>query len=163
MATFLDALRGALAADAPPAAPAAATPAFPLTAPDLRCLEDLDRFAAETTTELENLDQDVLHILMEDYGSNPDDITRGIGVPNLLSASTRSIAHITTLVETQLRKDDRIDQVRATLTELPPGYAFPDGLTFAAGGWLLELQIVAGPGTVGLSYGYSPATGMVSR
>jgi hypothetical protein len=161
--SFLDDLRAAVSAGPATASSASPASAFPLTAPDLRCLEDLDRFAAETTSELENLDQDVLHILMEDYGSNPDDGTRGVGLPNLLSSPTRSITNITALVETQLRKDDRIDQVKATLTELPPGYAFPDGLTFAAGGWLLELQIVAGADVVDYSYGYSPATGLVSR
>ena len=37
----------------------------PNTAPELRCFEDLDLFAAETPSDLEVLEQDVFHILIE--------------------------------------------------------------------------------------------------
>lgn len=134
---------------------------LPLTAPDLVCVEDMDPFAAETQTDLESLEQDVLHILDEDYGSNPDDPERGIGLGNLLSKPTTALSDIVRQVESQLRTDDRIDAVKATLTELPSGYSFPGGLTFPNGGWMLELDVVANGAVTGLTYAYSPATGVI--
>jgi hypothetical protein len=134
---------------------------LPLTAPDLVCVEDMDLFAAETQSDLESLEQDILHILDEDYGSNPDDPERGIGLANLLSKPTRVLSDIVRTVEAQLRTDDRIDAVKATLTELPPGYSFPGGLTFDKGGWMLELDVVASGAVTGLTYAYSPATGVL--
>lgn len=138
---------------------------LPLTAADLVCVEDLDAFASETASDLENLEQDLLHILLEDPGSNPDDVERGVGLPSLLSASTRSLNNITGIVESQLRKDDRIDQVHATLSELPAGYTFPSGLSLPNGGWLLELALVPTNALTGLSvtYAYSGATGLVAQ
>lgn len=74
---------------------------------DLVCLEDLDEFVSETDDEHELLAQDVEHRLLEEYGSNPDDEDRGVGLLDRLSG-TDSPATIARLIEADLLKDDRI-------------------------------------------------------
>jgi hypothetical protein len=144
-------------------------PPLPLTYTDLVCLDDADLFASETGSDLENLEQDVYHILIETPGSNPDDTSRGIGVEQLLgSASQDTIPEITSLIDAQLKKDDRIDSCTSTLTQLPPGSTLPDGTPLPDGGWLLELDIVpdssiVGTATLGLAYGYSSSGGLVPQ
>lgn len=74
---------------------------------DLVCLEDLDEVASETDDELELLAQDVEHRLLEEYGSNPDDEDRGVGLADRLSG-TDTPAMIGRLIEADLVKDERI-------------------------------------------------------
>lgn len=90
---------------------------LPLTASDLVCVDDLDPLALETTSDLQNLEQDVLHILQETYGSNLDDINRGIGVPEMLSGSTVPLQTLPKVIDTQLTKDARIDKSKTTITQ----------------------------------------------
>lgn len=143
--------------------------ALPLTAPDLVCLDDLDPFASETTSDLQSLEQDVYHILIETAGSNPDDETRGIGVEQLLSSSASNFTMITQIIDTQLSKDDRIDTCTSTLTSLPPGSTLPDGTPLPDGGYLLELDIVPDESVLGssdviaLAFGYSGSGGLTPQ
>jgi hypothetical protein len=74
---------------------------------DLVCLDDLDEFVSETDDEHELLAQDVLHRLLEEYGSNPDDEDRGVGLLDRLSGHDSPI-FIARLIEADLVKDDRV-------------------------------------------------------
>lgn len=141
----------------------ATQPALPLTAPDLVCLDDVDLFASETTSDLQSLQQDVYHILLETPGSNIDDTNRGIGVEQLLSSSLDDVLMITQIIDVQLAKDDRINSCTSSLTELPPGSTLPDGTPLPDGGYLLELDIVAGSDVLGLSFGYSGPGGLTPQ
>ncbi len=73
---------------------------------DLVCLDDLDEFASETNDELDLFAQDVYHRLLEDYGSNPDDEDRGVGLLSRLSGSDDPIM-IGRLIEADILKDPR--------------------------------------------------------
>lgn len=82
---------------------------------DLVCREDLDDFASETDDELELFAQDLEHRLFEDYGSNPDDEDRGVGLLSRLSG-TDSPALIGRLIEADFSKDDRVLTCDARVT-----------------------------------------------
>lgn len=90
---------------------------LPLTAPDLVALEDLDAFASETASDLETLEQDVLHILIEEPGSNPDDESRGVGIYDLLGGTETDLANAEQRINTALEADERIDAADTTITK----------------------------------------------
>lgn len=83
---------------------------------DLRAWDDLDLFGRETTSDLEDLQQDVFHTLIETQGSNLDAPNRGIGIEDALSAAFDSAS--TARIESQLRKDSRIAATSARITEV---------------------------------------------
>lgn len=82
---------------------------------ELVCRDDLDEFASETDDELEQLAQDLEHRLLEDYGSNPDDEDRGVGLMSRLSG-TDSPTMIGRLIEADFLKDDRVATCVALVT-----------------------------------------------
>jgi hypothetical protein len=84
---------------------------------DLLCYDDLDEFGRELDDPLAELEQDVVHMLLESYRSNPDAPERSIGLLDALSGATNpGLRH---LIETKLEQDDRIDAAEATLTAEP--------------------------------------------
>lgn len=74
---------------------------------DLVCRDDLDEFASETDDELEQLAQDLEHRLLEEYGSNPDDEDRGVGLMSRLSG-TDDPTMIGRLIEADFLKVERV-------------------------------------------------------
>ena len=88
---------------------------LPLTYPDIVCLDDMDPFAGETTSDLQNLAQDVLHVLMEMPGSNPDDPSRGVGVDLYLGGTADAFSTLPGAIDTQLSQDDRITSSKTTI------------------------------------------------
>lgn len=123
---------------------------LPLTYPDLVCVLDLDPNASETTSDLQNLEQDVFHVLIELLGSNPDDPTRGIGIDQYLSGTEDDLAKVPRQIEVQLGEDDRIDAVSASLTP-------QDNAQFP---WLLSVNMQVDGSVLGLQYGYSSGSGL---
>lgn len=86
---------------------------------DLVWRDDLDVFASETDDELEELAQDLEHRLFEDYGSNPDDEDRGVGLLSRLSG-TDSPEMIGRMIEADFVKDDRVLTCVAKVTRSAP-------------------------------------------
>lgn len=121
---------------------------LPLTAPDLVCEFDLDLFAGETTSDLQSLEQDVLHMLLEAPGSNLDDLTRGIGVVDMLGGPVADLATVPHRIEAALAKDDRIDSSTVTIRR-----DADDTIR-------LTLVIVVGADVLGLNYAYSADGGL---
>jgi hypothetical protein len=74
-------------------------------------------FADETESELEELEQDVYHVLIETLGSNLDDVTRGLGLDDVLSDDEANLASVPGLAEHQVQLDDRVVAAKATLTQ----------------------------------------------
>lgn len=128
----------------------AKTPTLPLTYTDGVCFDDVDGFGRETTSDLENLVQDVFHILDEDPGSNPDDINRGIGVYGMLSGSSVDLAKVASRVDRELAKDDRIDSSKTTIA-VTAGQ--PNAYT-------MNLRIVVDGTVVGLSFAFDAVNGL---
>lgn len=74
---------------------------------DLVCVDDLDEYASETDDELEQLAQDLQHRLEEEYGSNPDDEDRGVGLASQLSSAADPLM-LAGLIEADFLKDERV-------------------------------------------------------
>jgi hypothetical protein len=84
---------------------------------DLAWLSDMDPFASETDDDLDELEQDIVHVIDQDLGSNPDDPTRGLGVGNSSSkALAQNPASITQAAENEVQKDDRVDSCSAMIS-----------------------------------------------
>lgn len=88
---------------------------LPLEYPDLVFDLDLDPFANETTSTLQNLIQDVTHVLRQKLGSNPDDEGRGIGIDDYLNGTEDDLRKLPGLIDAQLGQDDRITSVHTTI------------------------------------------------
>jgi phage baseplate assembly protein W len=115
---------------------------------DLRCFDDLDEFGAETTNELENLAQDLYHRLIEPRGSNLDDPDRGLGVEEMLSGEVDP--GLKQRIEAELRKDERVTLVSATISEIEEG------------SFRIDIQIEADEDELGLVLEYD-AAGVLKR
>lgn len=98
---------------------------------DVLCLDELDRFGAELTDPLEELAQDDYHRLIEAPGENPDDPDRGLGLEDMLSAAisagaknadTGDLALLGPRIETELGKDVRNADVKATVRVTSDGH-----------------------------------------
>lgn len=81
---------------------------------DLLAYDDVAPDAVETDDPLEELEQDTFHVLTEDPGANPDDPTRGLNLPAMLSGILdRGLEQA---AETEAQKDQRVAFARARLT-----------------------------------------------
>lgn len=89
---------------------------------ELVCRDDLDEFASETDDELDQLAQDLEHRLLEEYGSNPDDEDRGVGLVSRLSGSDNPTM-IGRLIEADFCKDERVLTCVAVVTLAGSGNA----------------------------------------
>lgn len=121
---------------------------FPLTAPDLAVsgspanpsaggIVDIDAVASETTSELQNLQQDLTNRMTEMPGSNLDFGTpnnRGIGIMMYLNAPTTRLAGLPHRIDAEFEQDPR---VLSSATVLVPQ---SDGSTLIA----TQIQTVAG-------------------
>lgn len=121
---------------------------LPLTYRDLVCDSDLDPFANETGSDLENLIQDMTHLLLEDLGSNPDDPLRGIGIYNYLSGSAPNIPAFCGTVQDQMGRDDRITAVSCVAT------------ASGEASYRIDITIQVGATVIPLQYSWSTPEGL---
>lgn len=75
---------------------------------DLLCYDDLDEFGRELDDPLAELEQDLVHMLLESYGTNIDASSRSIGLQDYLSGSPSST--LKNFIEGKLNSDSRVDQ-----------------------------------------------------
>jgi hypothetical protein len=111
---------------------------LPLTYHDLVCVDDLDPLGRETQSDLETLEQDVLHILEEVLGSNLDDPNRGVGLLSILSGNTTILTNMAATIDGQLTKDTRIDASSTAVTNTGPN-AFSVVVTVSVAGSVIGL------------------------
>lgn len=121
---------------------------LPLTYPDLVCVDDLDPMGNETTSDFQTLQQDVYHLLLEEAGSNLDDLSRGIGVESLLNGSQVNIADIQHLIDTELTKDDRISTSSTKVTVADTGIYY------------IDITITVGSSVIGFNYQFTATGGL---
>jgi len=86
---------------------------------DVVCFDDLDLQGAEMDDPVAELEQDCYHRLIEMPGSNPDDVTRGLGLVSFLSGPIDD--SLGGKIDAELRKDDRVEGTAVTITETGPG------------------------------------------
>jgi hypothetical protein len=118
---------------------------LPLTSPDLVCRTDLDPYGSETQSDLETLTQDVLHLLLERPGTNPDDVDRGVGIETYLSGAESSLPALVAVIEAQVRRDDRVTSCTATVQATPGG---------APGSYLVSVTVGVIEGVFPLLYSW---------
>lgn len=105
---------------------------------DIRCLDDMTLFADECDSELEELEQDVYHVLIQEAGTNLDDPLRGLGLDDLLSSDDSTLDGIASRAEVEVAlHDDRIVSTSAQLVRDENGDP------------RLELQVVPSDATLG--------------
>lgn len=118
---------------------------------DLLCWDDLDPFGTELNDPLAELEQDLHHRLSEEYGSNPDDLDRGVGIGNRLNG-TDSITDVATDIEADFRKDNRVRRCQATITKGDE-----------PGEYLIDIRVEATEGVLALGYTFDGQGNLVRR
>lgn len=126
---------------------------WPLTAPDIATslspggiAVDADDLMTETTSEAQNLQQDLTNRLIELPGSNLDfgpNNTRGVGIMMYLSGSTSDLAGIPGRIDAEFEQDFRVTQSATTLVQQ------------ADGSYLISSEIQTVAGVLGLSWAWS--------
>lgn len=126
---------------------------LPLTYTDLVFSNgDLDPFGAETTSDLQNLQQDISTLIIELFNSNLDDPNRGIGIETFLSANANQFSTLSGLIEAQVLQDDRVSACTVTTTQNGNG-AYSIIIQVQVGQTVLPLEYnwVSGAGLINLS------------
>ena len=129
---------------------------FPLTAPDLAVsnpvnptaggIVDIDSLASETTSELQNLSQDLTNRLIEMPGSNLDfgtPNTRGVGIMTYLSATTGQLAGLPHRIDAEFELDPRVTTSATQIMVQPDGSR------------LISSQVETVAGVLGLGWAWS--------
>jgi hypothetical protein len=111
---------------------------------DLVCLDDVDLFARETADPLQQLVQDVYHMLIEKPGTNLDLPTRGIDVYSALSGPVSALKILANRIDQQLPLDPRVDTSSTTIVQ------------DAYGTYELRIILQVDAGLLNLLFTYSP-------
>jgi phage baseplate assembly protein W len=112
---------------------------------ELRWGDDMDPNAAETESDLESLEQDVLHILQEHLGTNLADPNKGAGVADFLNGTTAQLAALPATIDAQLANVDRLSGSKTTLSQQDDGSFFLD-VEVIVGGQIALFPYQLGPG-----------------
>jgi hypothetical protein len=75
---------------------------------------DMDLFGRELDDPIAELEQDIWHMLLEAYGTNPDARERGIGIEDALSGS--DLTGLRRRIEDSIGRDSRVTAVAANLS-----------------------------------------------
>jgi len=119
---------------------------LPLTYTDLVCVDDMDPYANETTSDLQNLIQDAYHVVLEDLGSNPDDPTRGFGLLNMLSGTLADFMVGASTLDAMLEQDTRIDSSSTTVVATgDPNVPYHLQITLVVDSSEVEMTVAVGP------------------
>lgn len=130
---------------------------FPLTAPDLAVassplnpsaggMVDIDDLATETTSELQNLIQDLTSRMTEMPGSNLDfgsPNTRGIGIQGYIGASSVVLLGLPGRIDAEFELDSRVTSSATTIQKQVDG------------SYLITSQIACVAGVFGVTWSWS--------
>jgi hypothetical protein len=120
---------------------------LPRTYAEPKWLEDLDPTGAETASDLESLEQDVMHIIAQTLGSNVADPDKGIGAVNYLSGTSAALAQMPQVLDAQLSNVLRLSGSKTTLTQAADG-TWQVQVRCAVGGQVVNFNYALGPGGV---------------
>lgn len=113
---------------------------------DIRCGDDLDMFARDVRP-LEVFAQDLYHLLVTNWGALVRDPTWGLGLESYLGRPLP--ATLAYDIETLVRKDDRANDARCTITEIP---GEPKGEAF-----ILKLEVECDAGFLEVALKLTPS------
>ena len=122
--------------------------ALPKTYKTVRWSADLDAGGVDTASDLESLEQDVLHILQETLGSNLADPDKGCGAQDYLSGTLGQLQQLPGLIDAQLGDVTRITSSQSTLLPQLPDGSWVVQVNIVVAGSVYELQFAIGPGGV---------------
>jgi hypothetical protein len=120
------------------------TQPLPRTYQEARWLDDLDPSGAETASDLESLQQDVLHIIEETLGSNLADPDKGIGAQNYLSGSAGQLLAMPSKIDEQLGHVSRITNSRTSVSQQSDG-SYLVAIVAAIQGSIVSFNFTLGP------------------
>jgi|HubBroStandDraft_2_1064218.scaffolds.fasta_scaffold201105_2 hypothetical protein len=110
--------------------------------------DDMSQFATETETVEDQIEQDCMHVLEQEIGSNPDDPTRGVGISAVSSKMLQQNGQgFVAAAENMLQADDRVDSAIATVqvTVDPDGSAKTTmNVTIQVDDGTLQTSVLAG-------------------
>jgi hypothetical protein len=110
--------------------------------------DDMSQFATETETVEDQIEQDCMHVLEQEIGSNPDDPTRGVGISAVSSKMLQQNGQgFVAAAENMLQADDRVDSAVATVqvTVDPDGSAKTTmNVTIQVDDGTLQTSVLAG-------------------
>jgi hypothetical protein len=114
---------------------------------EIRWTDDMDASAAETDSDLESLQQDVLHILMEVLGTNIADQDKGLGLLTLLSGPSTILLASGPLCDAQLSRVSRLSSSHTTITATSdptqqPGVSYVINVSCQVQSDIINLQFV---------------------
>lgn len=120
------------------------TQGLPLTYQEPKWTDDLDPAGRETQSDLESLEQDVLHIISERLASNLADPQKGAGAADMLSGDATVFAALPHVIDAQLALVSRITASHTTQT------------TAADGSPILNVQVSVAGAVVNFQYIVTP-------
>lgn len=131
---------------------------WPITAPDIAVssgtggmVVDMDALATETTSEIQNLQQDLTNRLVELPGSNLDfgsPNSRGVGIMLYLSGDSSKLSGLPSRIDVEFEQDPRVVGSYTTI------------MLQADGSYVISSQVQTVVGVFGLAWGWSQ-TGVV--
>lgn len=107
---------------------------------EIRWADDMDPNGAETDSDLESLEQDVLHLIVQRVGSNLADPTKGAGALDYLSGPASRLERLPAVLDAQLAAVTRIASSRSTLTVETDGT------------YRLDVEIAVGPAVLAIAF-----------
>jgi len=121
---------------------------LPQTYADVVCWDDLDPLARETASDLETLEQDVYHLLLELPGTNLDDIDRGIGVDEVLSGTLADALKLPAKIDAQISQDPWVTACTSSIQQE------------ADGSFTLKILIQVGPNVIPVNFTWTQGGGL---
>jgi len=106
---------------------------------------DMDPAGVDTDSDLESLEQDVMHLIMELQGSNMADPQNGIGAVGYLSGTSAQLQAMPALIDAQLASVNRITGSHTTVQQ-------QSDLS-----WLILVDIQVGTNVTKLQFSLGPS------
>lgn len=116
---------------------------LPKTYKTLRWGDDMDPLGADTASDLESLEQDVLHIIAQALGSNIADQDHGIGAVGYLGGTEEKLKKMPGRIDAQLPDDPRITSSTTTYAKASDGYTIRTSLIVS--GQVVNVDLLLGP------------------
>jgi hypothetical protein len=125
-------------------------PPLPKTYATIRWGNDMDPQAADTASDLESLEQDCLHVIMQVLGSNQADPTSGCNAAGLLNGTSDQLTTLCAQIDAQLPEDTRVTNSTSAVVTLDDG-SFQVTSTVQCGAQVFTFNFVQGPNGLELS------------